>query len=216
VSGHIFDTGTIRNFLLTETESVLAQILGEKLYFSSIINCELTKGANGFLDAYAQEIKEGNTSRLKQYQAWQECNKRLQKVGFQILSVSQAKQHETMLRFFACLITQEDMDQGEAECFALSAFKGLAFYTDDNQARRILQSYNQNLSGLSCPPYGTDRPPHHPIVYHSTTWLLLEGIRKATLKVAEAEDIFFAMRSVWGRHPQKTLTDLKANPTLYW
>ncbi len=216
MSGHIFDTGTIRNFLLTESEALLPQILEEKLFFSTIINHELTKGSNGFLDAHAQEIKESNTSRLKQYQAWQEFEKRLKKANFQVLGVSQAKQHETMLRFFECLITQEDMDQGEAECFALSAFKGLAFYTDDNQARRIIETYNQDPSSLQCPPYGADRPPHHPIVYHSTTWLLLDGISKAILTNAKAEEIFFAMRSVWGRHPQKTLTELKNDSRLYW
>jgi hypothetical protein len=216
VSEHIFDTGTTRNFLLTESEGLLPPILEGKLFLSNIVNRELSNGANGFLDAYKQEIREGNTSRLKQHTAWIEFEKRLKKVGFQTLGVSQARQHELMLRFFDCITDQEDMDQGEAECFALAAYRGLNFYTDDNQARRIIKEYNQDPASLRCPPYGADRPPHHPVIFHSTTWLLLEGIRKGIVTKSSAEDIFFAMRSVWGRHPQKTLVALQGLPALYW
>jgi hypothetical protein len=218
VPGHIFDTNTIRNFVLTDSEYLLPKVCPGQLYGSSVVIDELKRGARAFEKQCRVELDAGDTRRHRQFTAFNQMATRLKGIGLIEVAVTTASKHADMMRFFACLLdsSKEDMDAGEAESFALAAYRGFDFYTDDRYAMLTIEKYSTTPNLLKCPPPGEDPPPHQKILVHSTTWLLLKAIRESHISEMKAERIFDDMRSVWGHHPQRTLAEMQRKPDLYW
>ena len=211
---HIFDTNILRNFGLCSAEHVLAQTCSGTLYWSGIVKDELTKGPPAFARVHQLELNRGDTDRAQQLATFQRLAASLEQQGFVNLRLNTSARHAEALAFFACCLDEEEMDPGEAESFALAAYRGLTFYTDDLHAYNAITRYNEGM--FRCPPYGVALPPYEVVEVHSTPWLLIEAVRQGHLTSMLAEALFREIKQVWYRHPKRSLEELRALPDSYW
>lgn len=215
MSGHVFDTNTLRNLALVDRIGILPRVCGGQLYRSGIVKDELDRGAIAFGRAYQDELQRGSSQRSGQLVRFHRLSATLKELGVQDVRLTLNAAHDEAFQFFGCCVSVEDMDPGEAESFALAATRGWAFYTDDRPAKLAVDRFNAGNFG--CPPYGREMQLHRPVPVHSTAWLLLEAIRLEVLTEAEAEEAFSDMRDVWDRHPLQTLARLRERgPSAYW
>ena len=212
--GHIFDTNTLRNFVLCSAESLLPQVCPGNLYWSGIVKDELLKGPAAFRRLHQRELLQGDPDRTRQLAAFEQLETALSHQGFRNLRLTATAHHAEKMAFFACCLEEEEMDAGEAESLAWAAFNGLVLYTDDLNAYRAVERYN--AGEFRCPPYGADRPPQQTVEVHSTPWLLMELVRQKRLAPKEAEQLFAQIMQVWYRHLGLTLAQLRQQPDLYW
>ena len=175
---------------------------------------ELDLGPQGFARVYREELKR-NPQRSIQLSYFHGLDAKLRSLGVVEMRLSTIEAHLEAFTFFGCCVSNERMDAGEAESFALAATRGWTFYTDDLPAKRAVDRYN--AGDFRCPTYGTAMTLHQPVPVHSTAWLLLKAVATDILLQTEAEAIFLEMQSFWDRHPQQTLAQLQGRgAAAYW
>lgn len=113
--------------------------------------------------------------------------------------------------FLACLLDEDRIDDGEAECLTIAAYRGDTCYSDDYAFKLEVEAFNAGKA--SCPRQGHGPPPHHPLTVHGTVHLLHEAVNQGVLRASTAEDHYSVMRdSVGSKLPAGPLVKLRGTP----
>lgn len=208
---HIFDTNVLRNLAISDILPKLPAILeGDLLYVGSVVLNEFKDGANQFGKQH---------DHLHDHLQRSECSRRFKRAikaitndyGFEVITPSLRSRYE---EFAYALCLQGEMDDGEAEAFAIAAHRGMILYSDDLQVRQTALRIADD--DFPCPPF-PDKPPATSLTIHSTIWLLKEGVDKQVLTLEEASVAYDLCRSFDVRLPNQSLASIfEHNPDAYW
>lgn len=205
---HIFDTNVLRNLAISDVLPKLPAILeGDLLYVCGAVFKEFKDGASQF-----GKQDEFHPKRNECRQRFKDAvNALTQSHNFQVVKPNLKSNY---LEYAYALCLQGEMDDGEAEAFAIAAHRDMILYSDDLQVQKTTLRIADD--DFPCPPM-PNPPPTDSLTIHSTIWLLKEGIDKQILTTEEATVAYDLLRSFSIRLPDQPLASiLEHNPNAYW
>ena len=208
---HVFDANVLKNFLLAGLVSELARVCpGSRRVPGTVWGSELAKLHGSFARLHRElplEDRARYEGRLRSYP------ETLRDHHFARVNLF-AQPDDEELAFLACLLDEDRIDPGEAECLAIAAYRGATVYSDDYAFKLEVDMLNRGLS--ACPRTGYGPPLHLPVMVHGTVHLLHQAIDGAVLTREEAEQRYAEMRDQIGsRLPPGTLANLRKGPTAW-
>jgi len=203
--GFVFDANVLKNFIATGLSPLLAQLCPVPRHVPTVVwKDELERLARSYARLHGDLPADDLATYVDRLN---NANATLQDQGFTEINVFKGTDVAEQA-FLVCVLDDDRIDPGEAECLAIAAYRGDTVYSDDYAFKRIVDALNCGTT--SCPRDGVDPPPHLPIVVHGTVRILLDAVDQGLLPLPEAERAYATMREAVGsRLPDGTLHGLR-------